>query len=96
MAGHHSSCATQKQSKTSKKRFQLRFLESSDEVDRKYAQLRKPWYPERAVDFLLLDPTRPERQAVLILTSLMQNENITRFFRQMAWAVIDTSLSARR
>ena len=80
-----------------KQRYARDFGKSDARLQEKYESLRREHDPPTLEEFVLqLDPTVAERQAVLTLTKLIENERTTTLMRRMHWAVLDTSRYSRK
>lgn len=72
-------------------------LKPDPEFQARYAAMRKEGDPELFEEWMLaMDPTYAERQAVVTLTKLIENQSVLRLFRTMHWRVIDLSRASRR
>lgn len=67
------------------------------EYQEKYDAIRREDWPATLEEWIQKsNPTMPERTAVLLLTKLIQNENVLRTFMRAEWWLLDTSSVQRK
>ncbi|MND68382.1 hypothetical protein D3C80_598300 [compost metagenome] len=77
-----------------RERWSQDFTKTDDELEEKYAAIRKDGYPETLSKFLSEMPKLSVEQSMFsIYQSMIDNENVGRFINSMQWCVIDTSSS---
>lgn len=80
-----------------KRKVRSDFLAPDPEFQSKYDELRKHNWPTTLEEYMLeLSPTLPERQAVIMITNLIQNQNVLRTMRGADWWLLDTSSKPRK
>ncbi|WP_392714257.1 DUF4238 domain-containing protein [Rhizobium ruizarguesonis] len=80
-----------------KERFREELLRQDPKIQAEYEKQKEPDDPETFEQWLMTNrPERVERYAILLMTKLVQRENVNYLFRTMHWRVIDTSGVVRR
>ncbi|WP_176538886.1 DUF4238 domain-containing protein [Rhizobium sp. J15] len=66
-------------------------------IQAEYESLKAPGDPETFEEWLMTNrPARVERSAILVMTNLVQRNNVNYLLRTMHWRVIDISVVSRR
>lgn len=75
-----------------KRKFAHDWILPDREFEARYQGVRTPGWPPTLIDYINLEgPIAAERRAIIILTDLIQHENVTRLFMSAIWWVLDTS-----
>jgi hypothetical protein len=82
-------------------KFKLRFhdelMKPDPQIQAEYDKQKEPGDPETFEQWLMTErPQRVERYAILLMTKLVQRENVNYLLRTMHWRVIDTGAVVRR
>lgn len=75
-----------------KRKFAYDWIQPDTEFEARYQGVRKPDWPLTLIEYINLEGSvAAERRAIVILTDLIQHENVTRLFMCAMWWVLDTS-----
>jgi hypothetical protein len=73
------------------------FLVPDPEFQGKYNEIKKEGWPPTLEEYMLQQsPTMPEREAVIMITRLIQNQNVLRLMMRADWWLLDTSTKRRK
>jgi len=73
------------------------FLAPDPDFQARYDALKKENWPATLEEYMLQrSPTMPERQAVIMITKLIQNEKVLRLMMRADWWILDTSSKRRK
>lgn len=73
------------------------FLVPDPEFQGKYNEIKKEDWPPTLEEYMLQQsPTMPEREAVIMITRLIQNQNVLRLMMRADWWLLDTSTKRRK
>lgn len=79
-----------------KRKFAHDWIQPDAVLEERYQRIRRLEWPATLIDYINLEgPVAAERRAVVILTDLIQHENVTRLFMRAMWWVLDTSKVSR-
>ncbi|WP_413709230.1 DUF4238 domain-containing protein [Rhizobium sp. Rhizsp82] len=80
-----------------KRKVRSDFLTPDPGFQEKYNELKEVGWPPTLEEYMLQrSPKMPERQAVMVITRLIQNENVLRLMMQARWRLLDTSSKQRK
>jgi hypothetical protein len=83
--------------KVFKERFIRDWYKPNPDLQSRYDAAKEPdWPPTLEEYFAQVDPTVAERTAIIILTNLVEHENVTRTLMAAPWWVLDTGHLTRR